>query len=94
MRREKWGKGLISLLAITSIILIAVESLVSLSAGWLFGIYAADLAICLVFAWEFAHRLRYAEDRLAFLKTHGFEILAMVPRLTVSRMHYGGVFRL
>lgn len=79
MEKEKWIEGLIGLLAIISIVLIAIESLVSLSPGWLLRIYVVDLVICLVFAWEFAYRLRYAEDRFAFLKSHGFEILAMIP---------------
>lgn len=79
MEKRNRLEVIIGLLAIISIILIAVESLVTLSEGWLFGLYAADMAICLIFAWEFVHRLRYAENRLAFLKAHGFEVLAMVP---------------
>lgn len=79
MKGENWRESLIALLAIISIILIVIDSLITLSPRWLFGIYIVDLLICLVFAWEFAYRLRHAEDKLSFLKTHGFEILAMIP---------------
>jgi len=79
MKRENWVEGVIGALAIISIILICVESLVTLSPRWLFGIYVIDLVICLVFALEFGYRLRRAETKPGFLKTHGFEILAMVP---------------
>ena len=79
MKRENVIEGLIGLLAILSIVIIVVESLVALPPGWLFTLYGVDLAICLVFAVEFVYRLRQSENRTSFLKTHGFEILAMTP---------------
>lgn len=83
MKRQNWIDGLIGVLAIVSIIIITIESLVTLSAGWLFGLYAVDLVICLVFAGEFIYRLRSAEKRGRFLRTYGFEVLAMVPAIAL-----------
>ena len=83
MARKNWVEYLIGLLAVISIILVAIESLVALSAQWLLAIYIADLVVCIVFAAEFVYRLRQAPDRLGFLKSHGFEILAMVPALAL-----------
>jgi len=76
-------EGFIGVLAIVSIILIAIDLLVDLEGGWLLAVYAMDLMICIVFAWDFGIRLWHAEKRITFLKLHGYEILAMVPALAL-----------
>ena len=72
---------LIGVLAVFSIILIAVESLANVSEGMLRAIYIADGIICGVFAWDFIIRLKANESKTHFLKTSGFEILAMIPAI-------------
>jgi len=81
MERKNLTELVIGVLAVVSIVLVAVESLVELSPGALWGIYAADLVICIVFAADFIHRLRIAESRSRFWKVHGYEILAMIPAM-------------
>ncbi len=73
----------IGVLAVVSIALVAVESLVTLSPAALWGLYAVDLVICVVFAADFIHRLRAAESRARFWKTNGYEILAMIPAMAL-----------
>jgi voltage-gated potassium channel len=70
---------IIGLLAIISIILLAIDFFIDLSTRWLFILYSVDLAICLIFAAEFIYRIRMAESKKAFLKSNWYEILAMVP---------------
>jgi voltage-gated potassium channel len=83
MKKRAWLDGLIGLLAILSIIIIVVESVITLSTRWLFVLYSIDLFICLIFAAEFIYRLQLTNDKSSFLKTHGFEILAMVPAVAL-----------
>jgi voltage-gated potassium channel len=83
MNRNNVTEIIIGILAVLSIVLVAVESLVSVSKGVLIGIYTADLIICIVFAWDFIHRLRISGDRGKFIKRNGFEILAMIPALAI-----------
>lgn len=79
MSRKNVTEVIIGVLAIVSIILVAVESLVPVSQGTLMGLYIADLMICIVFAVDFVQRLRASESKSRFMKTNGFEILAMIP---------------
>ena len=81
MTRNTMTEVIIGILAIVSIILVAIESLVTISEGVLLGIYIADLIICLVFGWDFIQRLRSSENKSRFMKTNGFEILAMIPAI-------------
>ena len=83
MSRKNMIEITIGILAIVSIALVAIESLVSVSEGTLMGIYIADLLICVVFAWDFAMRLRSSESKSRFMKTNGFEILAMIPAIAL-----------
>jgi voltage-gated potassium channel len=76
---RKMVNGIIGILAILSIVIIVIESMTELSQGWLFVLYSVDLVICLIFAGEFAYRVKTAENRKKFLKTNGFEVLAMIP---------------
>ncbi|MEM4724200.1 MAG: hypothetical protein QXP01_04240, partial [Candidatus Hadarchaeum sp.] len=71
------------LLAIVSIALVAIESLVSVSHAILMGIYAADLLICIVFAVDFIGRAKASESKSRFIITNSFEILAMVPAIAL-----------
>jgi voltage-gated potassium channel len=79
MNKRNLLEGLIGLLALISIILVAVETLRDLPMNLVIGIYVADLIICLFFMWEFIHRIRHSENKLVYFKTHCYEILAMVP---------------
>jgi voltage-gated potassium channel len=81
MSKKTMTEAIIGILAIISIILVAVESLVSVSQGTLLGIYIADLIICIVFAVDFIQRIRASESKSRFMKTNGFEILAMIPAI-------------
>jgi len=83
MSRKNIGEVVIGVLAIASIVLVAVESLVSVSHGTLMGILITDLVICIVFAGDFIERLRASELRSRFMKTNGFEMLAMIPALAL-----------
>lgn len=79
MAKRNFTEILIGVLAVFSIILVAVESLGDVSEGMLRAIYIADGVICCVFAWDFIVRLKASENRRHFLKTSGFEVLAMIP---------------
>ncbi|MFC1977360.1 ion transporter [Chloroflexota bacterium] len=83
MSRRTMTEVIIGILAIVSIILVAVESLASVSEGTLMGIYIADLIICIVFAWDFVLRLRSSQSKPRFIKTNGFEVLAMIPAIAL-----------
>jgi voltage-gated potassium channel len=83
MTRTKFTEVGIGILAVVSIILVAVESLVSVSQSTLIGIYIADFIICVVFAVDFIQRLRASESKSHFMKTSGFEILAMIPAVAL-----------
>jgi voltage-gated potassium channel len=77
--RKNITEIVIGILAGISIILVVIESLVSVSQSTLIGMYIADLIICIVFAVDFIRSFRVSESRSRFMKFHGFEILAMIP---------------
>jgi len=79
----------IGLLAVLSIMLIAVESTVSVSPSSLSIIYAVDFGICVVFAVDFVQRLRAESEKTSFLKGQGYEVLAMIPALALQLL--GGI---
>ncbi|MFC1920436.1 ion transporter [Chloroflexota bacterium] len=79
-------EGVIGVLAILSIVLIAIEFLVNVSESTLLAIYIADLIICLIFAGEFIYRVKIAGNRSRFLKTNSFEILAMIPAVAFGAL--------
>ena len=79
MKREHLFEIIIGLLAVVSIILLIIDFFVDLSTRWLLILYSIDLAICLIFAAEFIYRMRMEENKRAFLRSNGYEILAMVP---------------
>jgi len=74
---------IIGMLAVVSIIILAVESLVPVSPGELMAMYIIDLLICIVFAWDFVCRLRSSKSSSHFMKNNGYEILAMIPALAL-----------
>lgn len=74
---------IIGVLAIASIILVAIESLVSVSQTTLVGILIADLMICIVFAGDFIQRIRSSDGKSRFMRTNGFEMLAMIPAIAL-----------
>jgi len=47
------------------------------------GMYIADLIICIVFAFDFTQRIRASESKSRFIKANGFEILAMIPAISL-----------
>lgn len=73
----------LGVLAIVSIILVAVESTVSLTKTTLMSIYIVDLVICIVFAVDFIVRLKASDRKSIFMKTNWYEILAMVPAISL-----------
>lgn len=79
MSRKNLTEIIISILAIVSIILVAVESLVNVAKETLVAIYIADGIICLVFAIDFILRLKDSGNKSAFMKSNGYEIIAMLP---------------
>jgi len=81
-RKNAWEIA-IGFLALISIVLVVVESLCTLSKSTLIGIYLADLLICIAFAFDFSIRMKSSGSKLQFLKTSGYEILAMVPALAL-----------
>lgn len=86
MTRRTVTEVIIGVLAIVSIILVAIESLVAVSGRVLLGIYIADLLICIVFAGDFIQRLRSSENKPRFMKTNGFEIIAMIPAIALHAL--------
>ncbi len=83
MQKKHTVEVIIGILAIVSIILVAVESIVEVSEGVLWGIYTADLIICIVFAADFLQRLRASENKSSFMKANSYEILAMIPAMAL-----------
>jgi voltage-gated potassium channel len=83
MSRKNVTEVTIGVLAIVSIALVAIESLVSVSQGTLVGIYIADLLICIVFAIDFIQRAKASESKSRFIISNFFEILAMVPAVAL-----------
>ncbi|MEJ2738732.1 MAG: potassium channel family protein [Dehalococcoidia bacterium] len=79
MKKHDLFEVIIGLLAVVSIILLTINYFVDISTRWLFILYCIDLVICLIFAAEFVYRIRMAENKKFFLKSNGYEILAMVP---------------
>lgn len=86
MNKNHATEIIMGILAIISIVLVAVESLVSIPRGLLLGIYTTDFIICIIFAWDFIQRLRASENRGRFLKTNGYEILAMIPAFAFAAL--------
>lgn len=74
---------IIAVLAIVSIILVAIESLITLSHGVLMAIYITDLVICIVFAIDFFRRMKESQSKSQFMKNNWFEILAMIPAIAL-----------
>jgi voltage-gated potassium channel len=83
INKIKQTEIIIAVLAVVSIILVAIDSLVSLSRGALIGIYAADLLICIVFAIDFFRRMKASQNKSQFMRNSWFEILAMIPALAL-----------
>jgi len=83
MQRKHIVEVIIGILAIASIVLVAIESIVTVSRGTLWGIYTADLIICLVFAADFIVRLRASENKSRFIRSSSYEILAMIPAMAL-----------
>jgi len=78
-RPPAWLEIAISLLALASIGLLVIEFLTPLTEYWIQVIYDLDLAICAVFALDFAVELRKARDRSGYLKWHWIDIIALLP---------------
>ena len=77
---------IIGVLAVVSVILIAVEALDYVEERANLSVYLADLAICIIFAVEFLFRLRSSESKMKFLRNNGFEILAMIPAIALYEL--------
>ena len=86
MMKKPLVEGLIGILAILSIVVIVIEFVVDVSGAALAAIYVTDLVICLIFAGDFIYRVKTAENRKRFLKTNGFEVLAMIPAIALNAL--------
>lgn len=86
MKNNKIKEIIIGILAIVSIVLVTVESLITVSQNILLGIYIADLLICIVFTWDFIYRLRNSDNKSRFMKTNSYEILAIIPAIALSAL--------
>jgi len=86
-----------AVLAVLSIVLIVAEYVVTLTPEQLNLIYIVDLGVCLVFAVDFTYRTFKAEDRMGFLKSYWFEVLAMLPAylfgLLETEIFFGAIAR-
>ena len=60
VQREEAFVGVLVLLSLASIITISVTTL---TPDWLFTLFVGDVVICVVFAWDFAQRLRKAPEK-------------------------------
>ena len=74
MNKEHKLEIIIGVLALISIVVIVLLEMVSLHAGWLWGLYILDLIICIFFAWDFIRRALHSPDKRTFLKCYGYEI--------------------
>jgi voltage-gated potassium channel len=83
MLKKHVSEVIIGILAIVSIVLVAIESIMTVAQGVLWGIYIVDLLICIVFAIDFVNRLKGSESKARFMKSNGYEILAMVPAVAL-----------
>jgi len=83
---------LMATLAFFSIGLLVAEYLFALSPEQIALIYTVDLTICIIFAIDFSISLSNAAKKGAFLKWHGFEILAMVPAFAFSYLETSTIF--
>jgi voltage-gated potassium channel len=81
MTKKHLVEVIIGILAIVSIVLVAIESIVTVSREALWGIYTADLVICIVFAVDFLWRLKASENKSRFIRSNSYEILAMIPAM-------------
>jgi len=75
---------LIGFLALLSIFLVVLGNIMLHRGRVPVGVYSVDLFICVVFALEFAKRLRASEARGAFLRKHWYESIAMIPALALD----------
>lgn len=83
MSRKNITEVVIGVLAILSIVLVVIEAVVPISRGVKLCIFVADFVICIVFAVDFIQRLRASERKSHFMKTNGYEILAMIPAVAL-----------
>ena len=79
MSVSKIRESIFGVLAIISIALVVMESLMSLSRGVLLLLYFLDLVICFIFAADFIKRLIASRSKSSFLKSNWYEIFALVP---------------
>ena len=75
---------LIGFLAILSIFLVVLGHIMLSKGRFPVGVYAIDLFICGVFAWDFVKRAGASGGRGAFLKKCWYEPFSMVPALVLD----------
>lgn len=88
MEKTSRFEVIIGVLALVSIIVVAVETLTDLSSVGLIFAYGIDLIICAVFGWDFIHRLKQEGDKRKFWIHNGYELLAMIPAVL---LYFAGV---
>ena len=83
---RKIGKAeiIIGFLAVLSIFIIILGNIMLARGRFPVGVYTVDLIICVVFAVDFAKRLRQGDSARAFLKRNWYELLAMIPAVALD----------
>jgi len=77
---------LIGVLAVLSIVLVVLGNMLVAKGQFPVGVYAVDVFICGVFAWDFVSRMTRSTSRAKFLKMNWYEPLAMVPSIILDLM--------
>jgi len=75
---------IIGLLAVLSIFLVVLGNIMIARGRFPVGVYAIDLAICGVFAWDFVSRFRAAAARSRCWRQSWYEPLAMIPAIALD----------
>ncbi|MBN1857025.1 MAG: potassium channel family protein [Dehalococcoidia bacterium] len=78
------SEALIGFLAVLSIFIVVLGNMMLAAGRVPVGVYTVDAIICVVFAWDFAKRLRKEHSARAFLKKYWYELLAMIPAVVLD----------
>jgi voltage-gated potassium channel len=83
---RKIGKAeiIIGFLAVLSIFIVILGNIMLARGRFPVGVYTVDLIICVVFAVDFAKRLRQGDSARAFLKRNWYELPAMIPAVALD----------
>lgn len=77
---------LIGVLAVLSIFIVVMGNIMLAEGRFPVGVYAVDMLICGVFAWDYIGRLMRSPSRKGFVKVTWYEPLAMVPAIVMDML--------